>query len=613
MPEIVPPELPPLIVNGSAGRKYVFTYKNVWDSERKRAVRCKGGGQCVGRYEPVEGEVGCGEIFFYDDFKALYPALKELRVFRRKGGKLEFKPASVEMDRLKRPAGRQLHGGATWALNQFIAGTPLGRAIHSVFGDGGRDLKILSLAFFLVIHEDGCLSNYEEFAEAAWLPHPVAMTGGAIRHFLSTIAPEDAARFQARLAEEFLRQCGGKIAKRRFLALDSTSVRPGSQSFRATECTGSESLLDAPMSNVLLIVDEVTGLPLLWHNFEGNVPDASMIRGVLSKLAHVNVDMKNVIWVRDRASGLPVNCDDRRRQGIGFVDSAPLGADEALKSLIDRHYAELLDWNNEVPFLNQAAVTVPVDRQGSELSEAGRPSLKTPLCAHIGFSKALHQQAEQNLKQRLAAFLKYCRKTPEDDGASGKIIRDGMNQPDAGGHWTISMSKVDRCLRYAGVKVLVSDAMADVTDCVMAFEDRLLVEHAVGAIPSRLSCDRAQANSAENWESKLFLQMIASAVRIMVRRRLKVWNDSACCPTLCVHFDSEHKLLAKLNNIPMFNLPSGWCFGEIEARKQALFSVLGVPVPAMGEAVPAGASAEAPDEVPEEAPLPTADVSVEDL
>ena len=91
MQPITTPELPKLIVNGNGKYKYVFTYTNAWNKEAKQSRRQKGA-RSVGRYVPVEGKEGCGEIFFSEEFKAEHPGLDVLRVFRYKGGRMEFKP-----------------------------------------------------------------------------------------------------------------------------------------------------------------------------------------------------------------------------------------------------------------------------------------------------------------------------------------------------------------------------------------------------------------------------------------------------------------------------------------------------------------------------------------
>ena len=77
MTAITPPELPKFIVNASGRHKYVFTYKNHWDAEKKRACRGKGDSKCVGKLLPVEGKEDCGEIIFNEEFKTQYPELND--------------------------------------------------------------------------------------------------------------------------------------------------------------------------------------------------------------------------------------------------------------------------------------------------------------------------------------------------------------------------------------------------------------------------------------------------------------------------------------------------------------------------------------------------------
>ncbi len=75
------PNLPPLIANGDANRGYyVCTYKNKWDSLKKRSVRIRS--TSVGR---VQGKDKYGLIEFYDEFIKQYPSLKRFSVYRTDG------------------------------------------------------------------------------------------------------------------------------------------------------------------------------------------------------------------------------------------------------------------------------------------------------------------------------------------------------------------------------------------------------------------------------------------------------------------------------------------------------------------------------------------------
>ena len=92
------PNLPPLIANGDASRGYyVCTYKNKWDSDKKRSVRVRS--TSVGR---VQGKEKFGLIEFYEAFVKQYPSLKKFQVYRTDGPqRLVFIPKPPRRRRTK--------------------------------------------------------------------------------------------------------------------------------------------------------------------------------------------------------------------------------------------------------------------------------------------------------------------------------------------------------------------------------------------------------------------------------------------------------------------------------------------------------------------------------
>ncbi len=98
------PNLPPLIANGDANRGYyVCTYKNKWDSAKKRSVRVSS--TSVGR---VQGKDKFGLIEFYDEFVKQYPGLKRFSVYRTDGPqRLVFIPKPPKRRRVAKDADAQ--------------------------------------------------------------------------------------------------------------------------------------------------------------------------------------------------------------------------------------------------------------------------------------------------------------------------------------------------------------------------------------------------------------------------------------------------------------------------------------------------------------------------
>lgn len=188
------------------------------------------------------------------------------------------------------------------------------------------------------------------------------------------------------------------------------------------------------------------------------------------------------------------------------------------------------------------------------------------------------------------------------DGSSSKRkLLDTYGDVAGDGTITINLRKVCEKLKYAGVRVLVSNAISDAVECYIAYEERNEVEHAFNTLKSRLSCNRTQVHTTEAWEGKLFLQMLATAISAIVRARIKIYNQGAVGKNgqkkYRVHYDSDHKLLAKLNNIYMTHVNDGWVFDEIVEEKKELFRILNLPVPTSGQFVEQNDAQEAPDDL----------------
>lgn len=596
------PELPRLIVNGSGKYKYVFTYKNHW--RNGSSTRGKGDTRSVGKYVPIEGCENKGEIFFNEEFIAQHPALEHFRVFRYKGGRLEFKPLEKE-DGLVKPKGiLRLHAGATWALHMILKGTPLERALAIVFPEYRSDLRLISLAFYLVLRKDSSLCNYEEFAECTWLPYSRGRTGGAISRFLSKITRAKVDRFFKVLQDEWRKERREQTAGRRFWALDSTSITSYSENISSVEFGKNKDLISAPQTNVLLVLDQQSGEPVYFRNFPGNVPDVCTVRNTLSELTMAGIDYSQIVLVMDKGYGSGANWDDMLRCNMSFISNARRNLNAAITEIIDENYAQLLNWNNGVSFLKQNAVTVPVAWSYDEHPITGKRSqkqTKTTLYVHLYFSKDIADEMARRLQEQLGAALELHRTNPTDLSDTQKKLLDTYGDVAGDGAITINMRKVCEKLKYAGVRVLVSNAISDAVECCIAYEERNEVEHAFNTLKSRLSCNRTQVHTTEAWEGKLFLQMLATAISAMIRARINIYHQGAIGKNgqkkYRVHYDSDHKLLAKLNNIYMTHVNDGWVFDEIVEEKKELFRILNLPVPTSEQFVEQNDAPEAPDDL----------------
>ena len=117
-------------------------------------------------------------------------------------------------------------------------------------------------------------------------------------------------------------------------------------------------------------------------------------------------------------------------------------------------------------------------------------------------------------------------------------------------------------------------------------------------LKARLECNRTMVHSTQAWDGKLFVQILAMAIAGMIRSRIKIYNETAKQnkKKYRVHYDSDHKLLAKLNNIYMTQFKAGWMFDEIVGKHRELFSILNVPVPTVEQMITDDSTDEDSDE-----------------
>ena len=127
MAELIIPTLPSLLVN--KGSKYdvyyVYTYQNVWNSEKKRSERKNS--KKVG---VIHGGTKDGLIQWDESFIQQYPELEHIDTFRE-NGKYIFKPKADDettAPTIERPS-KIYHAGATYALDNIVAQSHLGKAL----------------------------------------------------------------------------------------------------------------------------------------------------------------------------------------------------------------------------------------------------------------------------------------------------------------------------------------------------------------------------------------------------------------------------------------------------------------------------------------------------
>ena len=588
------PKLPPLLVNGTKTNKYVCTYENVWDKAKKRSTRDKT--VCVGKFVADKNRPDYGEILFNESFKNEHPQLENFRVFRSKGGRLEFKLVDEDNRTISdKTSVRQLHGGATWALNQIVGQSCIGKALKKTFPHYAQDRKLLSLIYFLVLEQSNAMYNYEEFAECTWLPYRGLLTSAAISRLFSNIKQKDIEKFLMCMIAE--KKARAKEEDRKnstlYLALDSTSISSLGGELTFVEYGHNKDGVHLPQANVLLVVDQADGMPLYYRVFDGNVPDVKTIRNTLADFARLDFidEAVNIALVSDRGYISESNIADCLINHVNFVFNTKVRAKGGFaRGLAEEHYLELLDINNYDPFLAQSTVTVPVKWYVDPYPVKGKRCKKSEshdIYAHLYFSKKIYDNQYETLIENLTGIKKKYEKDPKTLDEQEKALLSRFMTCTDEGKIKIIQSAVNDYLKLCGVRVLVSDCISDPIACHQAYLDRNRVEYAFNTLKSRLACNRLRVHENGTLRGKMFVQILATSVASMIRNRITRYNETARLDknTYRVCYDSDEKLLAKLNNIMVTSFRDGWYFGEVAGKRAQLFNILGVKKPQAEEAL----------------------------
>lgn len=216
------PELPPLKVV-SVGPHYTYLWLAVKKKQRGRIVESKGKSS-VGK---ILGGGSTGLVVWKDEFIAQYPELKAYNVYREEVQSGEhstvneyrfvFRPKVSSPEGNSMQAQQYYQAGATWLCDRKLSSSPLLVALNRTFMHDNRNLKLLSLCYFTLLHQSIDFGEYIHFCADTRLPWQGSMTEQDINALLQDISDVDLSHFFAQLQS----LCARRISKRaRFLALE---------------------------------------------------------------------------------------------------------------------------------------------------------------------------------------------------------------------------------------------------------------------------------------------------------------------------------------------------------------------------------------------------------
>ena len=577
------PKLPPILVNKAGSVYYVYTYKNVWDRELKRSKR--GESKKIGK---ILGGQKDGVICFDESFLQERPEFRSFQV-ERKGKEYVFTPLNESGTTLTQlQEVKQLHAGATWALDQLVAQSPVGEALKWAFPQRRDYLKILSICYFIILNQDNNISKYETFAEVTRLPWGAPLAPSSISRVFRKIRNQQIETYFSVFRDELLEQQEKYGDKNEItLALDSTS---GSNyvinNLLNLERHRYEDEDNLPLINLLALTDYESGIAFFYRAYDGKVPAAKTVSQVISENA--GLSLKNVVFVSDKGYSDAKNINDCLRNKLGFLFNVQCAMpDSFAQELIDGEKENLRDLNRMDWLTNVFQITKEINWTfESDLVEGQVTSTKTKestiLYWHIYFNRQFAENARQGLIERIDRVREKIYNGEELDENELTLLEDVFEKHEEGDmiSYTISNEKVDQKLRYKGYQMLVSDKISDARKAWCVYQERRILEDTFKTLKTRLSCVRNRVSDNESLIGKTFVQFLATSIEMIVRARLRKYlEEGKASDSLPTDYDPARGILDSLNNVMQTKFCEGYYFGESAEQKRGLFEALGVSVP----------------------------------
>ena len=525
---------------------------------------------------------------FDESFLQERPEFRSFQV-ERKGKEYVFTPLNESGTTLTQlQEVKQLHAGATWALDQLVAQSPVGEALKWAFPQRRDYLKILSICYFIILNQDNNISKYETFAEVTRLPWGAPLAPSSISGVFRKIRNQQIETYFSVFRDELLEQQEKYGDKNEItLALDSTS---GSNyvinNLLNLERHRYEDEDNLPLINLLALTEYESGIAFFYRAYDGKVPAAKTVSQVISENA--GLSLKNVVFVSDKGYSDAKNINDCLRNKLGFLFNVQCAMpDSFAQELIDGEKENLRDLNRMDWLTKVFQITKEINWTfESDLVEGQVTSKKTKestiLYWHIYFNRQFVENARQGLIERIDRVREKIYNGEELDENELTLLEDVFEKHEEGDmiSYTISNEKVDQKLRYKGYQMLVSDKISDARKAWCVYQERRILEDTFKTLKSRLSCVRNRVSDNESLIGKTFVQFLATSIEMIVRARLRKYlEEGKASDSLPTDYDPARGILDSLNNVMQTKFCEGYYFGESAEQKRGLFEALGVSVP----------------------------------
>jgi hypothetical protein len=246
--------------------------------------------------------------------------------------------------------------GAVRLLESIADKVGLKANLEQVFGVE-KAAKLLSLSYFLVIDGESSMYRYEKFSKTHVTPYGKPIASQRVSEIFAGISENEKMGFFRLRAE--------KCLENEYLAYDTTSISPYSETMTQVKHGHNKDLENLPQINLAAVFGEDSRLPVYYRKMPGNISDVLTIKKLLVDMGFLG--LKKISWVMDRGFYSIQNIHSLYRNRHKFVCAGRANA-ALVRDSIDEQRGAVRSYGNYSPL----ASTVLPRKAGGNTNSPGK-------------------------------------------------------------------------------------------------------------------------------------------------------------------------------------------------------------------------------------------------
>jgi transposase len=453
--------------------------------------------------------------------------------------------------------------GATYLFDAIGEKLGIVADLKRCFGDTHK--QILSIAYYLILEEQGALFRFEKWGVLHKHPHG--------KHISSQRSSELFASITEAQKQQFFTLQGKRRADQEFWAYDTTSISSYSEVLAQIQYGHNKEYDPLAQLNLAIIFGASSNLPFYYRKLAGNIPDSKTVRHLLADLDQMGFAKVKLVMDRGFYSERNINAlyHDHRKFLLSVSMSLKF-AQKELEPLYDTFRTfEHYDADYEL-YMRTVTATWKYRHErpnkGDMLEEDRR------LYIHYYFNIERAAEEEKRLDRRLMGLrdeLLQDRPRKEHEALYARYFTV-TRTPKRGVKVQIKEDAVARTKRYYGFFILITNEKMSAKEALQIYRNKDVVEKAFGNLKERLNLRRLLVSSEQSLEGKLFVAFIALIYLSYIKKQMQEAN--------LFRTYTIGTLLDKLDLIECFEAP-GYKLrvGEILKKQREIYTALGIDPP----------------------------------